>query len=143
MAISFSNFDFILAQTYALIRIAIWIIIVVGGIGLAWFFMNYKYIVELNTKTGSGIMIKSLRARMKDENGQKVLKPLMWKKAYKFPDDPASIYKKGMSTFIRYYIPDTLNAYPIVLQNSPYLMPVPQQKESAWWSGENSVPRKD
>lgn len=140
------NSALIILQVWSFVRTLVWGIAILGTSGTLIYLIMFKYIIEFNKRTGSGIIIKRKRARKtKDKNGTTVLFTITGKK-YNYPENPKYIYKSGFSFLIRYYMITEDNYHPIGLvkgkEDHPYLKPIPQNIKFLYRSDQESIRKK-
>jgi|SRR3990167_361820 len=102
-------------QLYYFLKTVIWGLLIIGGFAVAFYIKTFKYIIELNIKTGSGILVRRFRARKIIKDNVAILKPIRGKKIYQL--DNEAVYRQGRNFLIRFFMPDELNAIPIKLSN--------------------------
>jgi hypothetical protein len=114
MAIGVPSADGLANNIGLFIRTMFWGGSVVGALGFAWYMKTFNYEVEINQKSGTGILIIRKRARKLTKKGITVL-DMGRGNLIKFPDNPECIYKKGKTNVVRFYKPDEKNYFPMTV----------------------------
>ena len=110
------NTQLILMQVLVFLKVFTLLICVVGVLFGVWFFATFKYKIELNKKTGSGILIKRYYARkLSDRNGNYRLSTVMGGKSFLYPNDDLFLYKDGFFWLVRFYQKAENDYHPISL----------------------------
>lgn len=122
---------------------------VVAFLGVFVYFNFFKYIVELNKKSGSGVIIVRKRARkVKSKSGNFKLVTIKGK-AYLYPRDNRFIYQCGRSFLIRFYEKAENDYHPMEYKlseekknQSGFLNTIPQNIKFLYKSDQEDIRKK-
>lgn len=133
-------YEQIILQVMFFVRTLVWGGVILGTIGVMAWLYTYKYIIELNVPSGSGIILKQYRARLfVDKDGNQKFKSLRGK-IREAPADKTSIYKQGFSFRVRYYDLAENDYRPIKFDlNNQKFTPVPYNIKRLHLSARESI----
>ena len=109
------------SQVLQFLKIFTWGIIILLFCGFGYYFLLFKYKVEINKETGSGIIIRRMRAKKsRDRQGIMHLKGFMSSKSFVCPNSGSFIFRDGYSFLIRFYEKGDDDVHPIVVKRKWY-----------------------
>src|SRR3990167_5705366 len=98
-----ATFEVIMIQVMNFLRIFFLGVIILGVIGFFYWFMIFKYRIELNQSTGSGLRVKRMFATKKNDKKGNFYLQTISRKRYLYPTDDSFLYKDSFWWLIRYY----------------------------------------
>ena len=138
----------VLIQIMMFLKVFVWGILIIESLIVASRFLLFNYLLELNKRTGSGIIIKKVRARKKkDRNGNFFLKTITGK-TFMYPKDDGYIYRYVRVIpcwLIRFYERTEGDYHPMQLKQNEtdsFMEPIPQNIKFLYKSDQEAIDRK-